>query len=237
MVDVSLRERLQEKANPEKAKVLQRFFKTGPGQYGEGDVFLGVMVPETRKVAKEFIDLEFSEIEESLRSKIHEERQAALLILVERFRIGNGKERKKIYDFYLKNAKKVNNWDLVDLSADKIVGGYLLDKDRGVLYGLAKSDNLWERRISIISCFAFIRKGEFNDCLGISDILLNDGHDLIQKAVGWMLREVGNRDRKSEEKFLQGSGKRYKRMPRTMLRYAIEKFPEDLRKRYLRGEI
>ena len=223
---------LKEKANPEKAKVLQRFFKTGKGQYGEKDIFLGLMVPETRMIAKEFSDINLKAVELHLDSKYHEERLAALLILVEKFKKADNK--KEIYDFYCNNVKKVNNWDLVDLSADKIVGAYLIDKDKKILYKMANSDNLWERRVAIISTFAFVKSGKFEECFKVSELLLNDEHDLIHKAVGWMLREVGKRDQEAEEKFLK---KHYKKMPRTMLRYAIEKFPEDLRARYLRGKI
>lgn len=234
---MDLTERLKEEADSERAEINQRFFKTGKGQYGEGDVFLGLRVGKVRAIAKEFYELSLSEIKKHLLSKYHEERLVALLILVERFKKGSEKERKEIYDFYLTNASKVNNWDLVDSSADDIVGEFLIGKkDRKVLYGLARSDNLWERRISMISCFAFIRKKDFDDAFEIAKILLNDEHDLIQKAVGWMIREIGNRNLEAEEKFLLESG-RYKKMPRTMLRYAIEKFPEVKRKKYLKGEM
>ncbi len=231
-----IKQELKKRANPKKAKLLSGFFKTGKGEYGEGDIFLGVIVPETREVAKMFLDLELSEIEKSLFSKIHEERLASLLILVEKYKNGDLPTKKEIFNFYLKNTKYINNWDLVDLTSHKIVGEWLVDKSREILYRLAQSENLWERRISIISCFAFIRNNDFKDAFEISKILLKDKHDLIHKAVGWILREIGKRNLKAEEKFLQ-EGRRYKNMPRTMLRYAIEKFDEEKRKKYLNGEI
>ncbi|MEK6948765.1 MAG: DNA alkylation repair protein [Nanoarchaeota archaeon] len=225
-----LRKELDGLKNPEKAKILARFFKTGKGEYGEGDVFLGLMVPESRKVAIKYKELQFGDIKDLLNSKIHEERLISLLILVHNYKNGNNAQKEKIFDFYLKNAKKVNNWDLVDLTADKIIGAHLIGKDTSILFKLAKSDNLWERRIAIISTFYFIRNNMFDDTFKISEILMNEKHDLIQKAVGWMLREVGKKNQEEEEKFLL---KHYKKMPRTMLRYAIEKFDEDKRKIYL----
>ncbi|MBI5133242.1 MAG: DNA alkylation repair protein [Thaumarchaeota archaeon] len=227
-----LKEELLASANPEKAKILQRFFKTGKGEYGEGDIFFGLTVPESRKIARKYSALNFAETRLLLKSKIHEERLIALLILVHNF--NNGSAEKKIYDFYLRHAQHINNWDLVDLSADKIVGAYLSDEPKDILYTLSRSENLWERRIAIISTFHFIKNNEFGEALKISKILLQDKHDLIQKAVGWMLREVGKRSFSTEEAFLK---EHYKRMPRTMLRYAIEKFPEKLRKKYLEGKI
>jgi len=217
-----------------KAELLQRFFKTGPGEYGEGDIFLGVMVPEQRKTAKKYTDLKLIDLQRLLRSKIHEERLTALFILIHQFEKAKGIARKRIYDFYFKNRKGVNNWDLVDLSAPRIMGKYLLDKPKGVLYKLARSSNLWDRRIAVLSTFAFIDKNKFEDSLEIAGILLEDKEDLIHKAVGWMLREVGKKDLKVEENFLK---KHYKNMPRTMLRYAIERFPEKKRKMYLNGKI
>jgi 3-methyladenine DNA glycosylase AlkD len=227
---MQIEEDLKELENPKKAKVLSRFFKTGKGEYGDGDIFLGVMVPETRKVARKHKNLKLVEIQKLLNSKIHEHRLAALLILVEKYSKGDEKERKRIFEFYLQNARKVNNWDLVDLSAPKIVGLHLLDKKRAVLRKLAKSKNLWKKRIAIISTFAFIREGDCAETLKISEMLLDDEHDLIHKAVGWMLREVGKKDQKEEEKFLM---KHYKKMPRTMLRYAIEKFDKKKREFYM----
>ncbi len=231
---------LKKKADPDKVAIYQGFFKTGKGEYGEGDVFLGVTVPESRKVAKMFLHLSSNEIEKSLFSKYHEERLVVLLILVEKFKYGNEKTKKEIYDFYIKNTKLINNWDLVDTSAPYLLGEWLVDNPRDILYKLAKSDNLWEKRISIISCFAFLRRNDFKDALKISKILIDDKHDLIHKAVGWMLREIGKKDLEVEEKFLKekiNGTARYKKMPRTMLRYAIEKFDKEKRKKYLDGEI
>ncbi len=252
-----LDERIRQKADLKKAKDLQRFFKTGKGEYGEGDIFLGIIVPEQRKIAKEFKDISFNDIQELLNSEIHEKRLIGLLILIEKFKKSNDNIKKEIFDFYLDCAKKnrINNWDLVDLSAHQIVGGYLIDKDREILYKLANSSNLWERRIAIIGTFEFIRQNQFDDSLRLAEILLNDSHDLIHKAVGWMLREIGKRDiivldeflkkyyRESTRFSVQSNVKDksnirlYLKMPRTMLRYAIEKFPEEKREKYLNGEI
>ena len=228
----NLKKELSDLADFEKANLLQGFFKTGEGQYGEGDIFLGIIVPNTRKVAKKYVGLELSEIKKILYSKIHEERLCALLILVEKFTKADESNKKLLYEFYIKNAKQVNNWDLVDLSAPKIVGAYLLSKDKKILYRLASSKNLWEKRISIISTMTFIRNNQYKDTLKLAGILMKDKHDLIHKAVGWMLREVGKKSLKDEEVFLK---KHYKKMPRTMLRYAIEIFPEEKRMKYLKG--
>ena len=229
-----LKKELRKYSDKDKAKILQRFFKTGKGQYGEGDVFLGVIVPNIRKVAKMFYSkLDLNDIKNLLDSKIHEERLAGILILVEKYNCADNK--KGIYDFYLANDKGVNNWDLVDLSAPNIVGNYLLNrKDRGILYKFARSENLWERRIAIIATFAFIRDERFGDTLKISKMLLGDSHDLIHKAVGWMLREVGKRDVNVLKKFLREN---YSNLPRTTLRYAIERFEEKERKKWLVGRI
>jgi 3-methyladenine DNA glycosylase AlkD len=221
----SLKKELRSKANPKKARILQRFFKTGPGEYGHGDVFLGITMPETRKLAEKYSSLKLEEAIRLLHSKIHEERLAALLILIKKFQ--TGQDRRKIYDLYLKNTRYINNWDLVDLSAPRIVSLHLLNSDKKVLYKLAKSKSLWERRISIMGTAWFIKESNFEDTIKIAEILLNDKHDLIHKAVGWMLREVGKKSLETEEKFLK---KHVKKMPRTMLRYAIEKFPEVKRK-------
>jgi len=229
-----LKKSLNKLANPVQAKILQGFFKTGVGEYGEGDIFLGISMPAQRKNAKNYAGLNLSKIKELLESDIHEHRMAAIIILVEKYQKANDEEKANIANFYLKNAKRINNWDLVDVSAPKILGDFLLDKDKKVLYDFAKSKNLWEKRIAIISTFGFIRKEKFYDALSISEILLNDSHDLIHKAVGWMLREIGNRDIDVEEEFLK---KYYKTMPRTMLRYAIEKFDEEKRLGYLKGTI
>ncbi len=224
--------------NKEKAKVSAGFFKTGKGEYGEGDIFLGITVPESRKIAKRYSTIPLSEILLLLQNKIHECRLVALLILVEKFKTSNLLQQKEIVNFYLENTKHINNWDLVDLSADKIIGAYLFDrenskenKEKTFLLDLAKSNHLWERRISIISTFYFIKKNKFNETLRIAEILLHDKHDLIHKAVGWMLREIGKRNKTIEEEFLK---KHYKTMPRTMLRYALERFPEEERKEYLK---
>lgn len=227
---VELRSALKANADEEKAKNLRWFFKTGPGEYGEGDIFIGIKVPLLRSIAKKHLDLTIAELQELLASKIHEERLAALMILVLRFPKSTDNEKKIIYNFYLKNTANINNWDLVDLSAPHIVGGYLIDKDKNILEKLASSKNLWEKRTAILATFQFIKTGQFDTSLKIAGILLKDGHDLIHKAVGWMLREIGKRNLKVEEDFLK---LHYKKMPRTMLRYAIEKFPERKRKGYL----
>ncbi len=212
-----------------------RFFKTGKGQYGEGDQFIGITVPDTRIVAEKFIHLSFPDIQSLLDSPIHEERLTALLILVGQYKKGDEQARKNIFDFYLKNTSRVNNWDLVDLSADKIVGAHLeKEKNRKLLDTLSRSSNLWKKRIAIVSTFHFIRKNEFADTFRITDTLMKDSHDLLHKACGWMLREVGKRDEEELKAFLK---KHYKIMPRTMLRYAIERFPPALRKKYLDGAI
>lgn len=229
----NLKKEIQSLENKEKAKIMQGFFKTGRGQYGEGDVFLGLTVPESRALAKKYSALSYEEIRLLLESKIHEERLIALLMLVNNYQ-KNKEKQEEIYNFYLSNSKRINNWDLVDLTADKIMGNYLFDKPKDILYRLAKSENIWERRISIISTFHFIKNNSFDDTLSIAKILLGDKHDLIHKAVGWMLREVGKRDMEKEEQFLK---EHYKKIPRTALRYAIEKFPENKRQYYLRGKV
>jgi 3-methyladenine DNA glycosylase AlkD len=222
---------LKKLANPVKAGILQRFFKTGPGDYGEGDVFLGIVVPAQRKLVKTYNHLNLSDLEKLIASPYHEARLTALFILVEKFRQAGEIEKEKIYNFYFKNKKYINNWDLVDLSADKIVGAYLNGKDKVALFKLADSKNIWDRRIAVLASFHFIKKGEPEITLLLAEKLLNDPHDLIQKAVGWMLREIGKRcDEKLLESFLN---KYYRQMPRTMLRYSIERLPEDKRKKYL----
>ena len=225
---------MQELSNPKIAEHSLRFFKTGPGEYGEGDLFLGIRVPVTKKVARKFKELPVDEVLKLLKSKYHEERLLALIMLVNRFKKETDKEQKKIYEAYLSHTEYINNWDLVDGSAHQIVGGYLFERDRKPLYQLAKSKSLWERRISMIATYTFIKKDDFEDTLKLSAILLMDEEDLMHKAVGWMLREVGKKDLEVEEKFLR---KHYKKMPRTMLRYAIEKFEERRRKGYLHGKI
>jgi len=226
-----LKKELRNFADPEKAQVLKGFFKTGKGHYGEGDIFIGVTVPHTRSVAKEYRKLSLAEVKKILYSKIHEERLCAVLLLVDKFQKAEADEKKEIFHFYIKHIRQVNNWDLVDLSAPKIVGTYLLDKSKSILYRLARSKNLWEKRIAIVSTYTFIKSGEYQDTLKIAKILMNDMHDLIHKAVGWMLRELGKRSADTEKAFL----KKFKtKMPRTMLRYAIEKFPEKERLNYLK---
>lgn len=217
--------------NPLKAKILTRFFKTGKGEYGEGDKFLGIIVPDSRKIAKKYSDISFALVGDLIKSEFHEERLVAVLILVEKYKKSNEKERKEVCKFYLAHTKNINNWDLVDLSAPKILGDFLINKDRKLLIKLAKSKNLWERRIAIVSTFAFIYKKESEWTFEIMKILMKDEHDLIHKACGWMLREVGKRTSEVElEKFLLEN---IKKMPRTMLRYAIERLPEIKRKYYL----
>jgi 3-methyladenine DNA glycosylase AlkD len=210
---------------------LRRFFKTGPGQYGEGDVFVGVKVPAIRAVCGECRGAGLGAIRPLLRSRVHEERLLALLLMVDAFTRAGEPGRRAIYDLYLSHTAFINNWDLVDSSAAQIVGGWLSGRSRAPLRKLARSSSLWERRIAILATFHYIRRGEFEETFRIADILLRDPHDLIHKAVGWMLREVGNRDGAAERRFLDD---RYRKMPRTMLRYAIEKFPEKERQRYLK---
>lgn len=229
-----LRKKIKLLASPEVSKTMQWFFKTGRGEYGEGDQFIGLKVPTQRKLAREFRDLNLKEIKILLHSPVHEERLISLFILVERYEKGDDKLKQKIFSFYVSNRKGVNNWDLVDLSAPKIVGKHLLNRDKVLLFNFALSKNLWERRIAVLSTYEFIQYNEYTTTLRIAEILLQDKQDLIHKAVGWMLREIGKRDINAEESFLKIH---YKLMPRTMLRYAIEKFPELKRKKYLQGKI
>jgi 3-methyladenine DNA glycosylase AlkD len=220
--------------NPKIAEHSQRFFKTGEGEYGAGDKFLGVRVPVLRQAVKKFNGTPLNIVVKLLKSKYHEIRLFALFLLVFHFSKADADEQRKIYRLYLKNTRYINNWDLVDSSAHQIVGGYLIDKDKAVLYDLAKSNSLWERRIAIISTYHFIKKNKFQDTLRLSKQLRDDPEDLIHKAVGWMLREVGNRDKPKEVAFLKTH---YKKMPRTMLRYAIEKFSKVERQKYLQGNV
>lgn len=228
----TIRRRLRQLGNREDAKVLQWFFKTGPGEYGEGDVFLGIRVPVLRKQEAKYSTACEPVLSGLLHSPIHEERLLALMIMVRQFEQGDAAGRKRLYQFYLANTDRINNWDLVDASAPQIIGGYLLDKPRKPLYRLVRSSSLWERRIAMLATLAFIRNGEFTDTLAIADALLSDREDLMHKAAGWMLREVGKRDRTVLETFLES---RCRVMPRTMLRYAIERFPESRRQEYLRA--
>ena len=230
----TIQSKLKGLANKKNAEVAQRFFKTGPGEYGEGDIFLGIRVPVLRRLAKEYQTITVREAEHLLKSPIHEERLLALFILIRIYSKAEEVIKKAIYELYLKNSKFINNWDLVDSSAEYIVGDFLLDKEKNPLYQLARSKNLWERRISIMSTFCFIKRRQYSETLKVAKKLLNDKEDLIHKAVGWMLREVGKRNLPLEEEFLK---EHYKEMPRTMLRYAIEKFPETKRHGYLKGKI
>jgi 3-methyladenine DNA glycosylase AlkD len=231
----AVRARLRALANPRIARHSQQFFKTGPGDYGHGDRFLGIRVPALRAVAREFRDAPISASLALLRSKWHEERLVALFMLADHFAHGTPADRQRIYAQYLKHVPRyVNNWDLVDSSAHLIVGAHLEDRDRGVLYELARSPHLWSRRVAIIATFWFIKRGSFSHALRIAELLLDDDEDLIHKSAGWMLREVANRDAAEAERFLK---RHHARMPRTMLRYAIEKFPETKRRAYLTGAI
>jgi len=219
-------------ADPKIAQHSQRFFKTGKGEYGEGDQFLGIRVPPLRALAKEHQDIALLEVAKLLNSPFHESRLCAALLLVYKFSVADSVGREAIYDFYLANTGAINNWDLVDCSAHHIVGGHLFDKERDLLCTMASSSVLWERRIAMMATFYFIRHNQFSDALSLAEQLLEDKEDLIHKVVGWMLREIGKRDEGTEKRFLKTH---YDKMPRTMLRYAIEKFPAAERKRYLAG--
>lgn len=229
-----LQRRLRMLSNPEKARVLRRFFKTGPGEYGEGDRFLGVMVPDIRMTVREFQDAPLAEVRKLLRSPFHEERLLALLILVRQYERSDEHRRAAIYALYLRSTRAINNWDLVDLTAPNIVGGHLKRRSRKPLYTLARSNDLWKRRIAILATFTFLRDGQYEDTLAIAKSLLRDEEDLIHKAAGWMLREVGKRDQRVLETFLRAH---CRSMPRTMLRYAIERLPETKRRQYLKGSV
>ena len=229
-----LRTALKNSASKKQAEIAQWFFKTGPGEYGEGDVFIGIKVPVLRSIAKQHLEFSLDDLQILLQSKIHEERLVSLMIMVQRFSKCSPEDKKILFDLYLDNTSNINNWDLVDLSAPQIVGGYLIDKDKKILTKLASSKLLWERRIAMMATFQFIKSNRFETSLHIAEKLLNDKHDLIHKAAGWMLREIGKRNLETEEHFLK---KHYKTMPRTMLRYAIEKFPEKKRKAYLQNKI
>jgi 3-methyladenine DNA glycosylase AlkD len=230
----AIKRRLRAHAKTDGVVILQSFFKTAPGQYGEGDRFIGVKVPGVRAVCRECRGAPLAEVLKLLRSRIHEERALALLMLVDAFTAADEGIRRQIYNLYLANTAFINNWDLVDCSAAQIVGGWLRDRSTAPLTRLARSKSLWERRIAMLATFDGIRRGEFDDTFRIAHLLLHDDHDLIHKAVGWLLREVGKRDGAAERAFLAS---RYMTMPRTMLRYAIEKFPEGERRKYLEGRI
>lgn len=228
-----LKKELRKLKNPVKAKDLSRFFKTNKGEYGEGDKFLGIPVPELRKLAKKYKDIDLSELSELCLSEWHEERMTAFIILDYKYaKAKTDQEKKTIFDFYLKYKDGANNWDIVDVTCRAVLGDYIFHhpENKDLLYKMARSKNLWHKRLAIISTFFFIKQGQFEDSLKLSELLLHDKHDLIHKAVGWTLREVGNKDKAAEEEFLKVH---YKTMPRTALRYAIEKFPEEQRKKYL----
>lgn len=229
-----LKNEIQSLSNQNKSKIFQKFFKTGIGQYAEGDIFIGITVPVLRNVANKYKNIDFQDLEILLNSKIHEERLISLLMLITKFN-SNPENEKKCFGFYLSNLKNINNWDLVDLSAPKIIGTFLVNKprnERELLYQLASSESMWERRISIVSTLSFIKNNNFKDTIGISKILLGDKEDLIHKAVGWMLREVGKRDYNLELEFIKEN---YNQIPRTTLRYAIEKFQVNTRQKVLKG--
>jgi 3-methyladenine DNA glycosylase AlkD len=222
----TLKSNLHTLADPKKKQILQRFFKTAPGEYAEGDIFLGITVPNQRLIAKKYFrEISLIDTEKLVKSKIHEERLTALFILNAKYQKAQEPEKSEIIKLYLENKAHINNWDLVDSSAPYILGDYLLDKDKATLYKLAKSTNLWDRRIAIMATFAFIKQHDFSNTLKIAEILIHDPHDLIHKAVGWMLREIGNRDKAVELNFLKSYADQ---MPRVMYRYAVEKFtPEE----------
>ena len=221
---------LRQLADPDIATHSLRFFRTGPGEYGEGDRFFGIRVPVLRALIPQLNDLPTAQIFATLRSPWHEQRLLALLLLVHRFRKAGPEHRSALFEGYMQHSQWINNWDLVDCSASYIIGAYLADRPRHLLIELAQASSLWQRRMAIIATHHFIRGDDFTDCLVVAELLLGDGHDLIHKAVGWMLREVGKRDQETEEDFLR---RHASHMPRIMLRYAIEKFPAPLRKHYL----
>jgi 3-methyladenine DNA glycosylase AlkD len=227
---IQLIKEFQNLENPEQAKINRKFFKTGKGEYSEEDIFIGLKAQQIENFAKKYSEIPLNEVQKLLDSKIHEHKMCAIRILIIRYK----KDKKNIFEFYLKNLKKINNWDLVDISAPKIIGDYLLNKDKSIIYKLVQSKNLWLRRIAIVSTYSFIKKNKFQDTLKISNTLLQDKQDLIHKSIGWMLREIGKRDKIVLENFLK---KNYLKMPRITLRYAIEKFDEEKRKEYLKGKI
>lgn len=229
-----IREAVRALADPVQAKHALRFFKTGPGEYGEGDRFLGLRMPQIRALVKEYGVLPLSTIKPLLKSPWHEERMLALLLMVYRYQRVEEDEQEALYQLYLNSTDHINGWDLIDVTCRHIVGAWLYTRSRKPLYELARSDSLWERRIAMLATFYFIANNDFDDALKLAKILLRDEHDLMHKAVGWMLREIGKRDRKREEAFLL---KHYQKMPRTMLRYAIEHFPERRRMAYLKGTV
>lgn len=225
-----LEQELQTKKDDQRAKISASFFKTGKGQYGEGDIFIGITVPALRTIAKQYNALSLKELEYFLQNPIHEYRFIALIILTNRFAKATEKEKKEIFDFYIQQRKYINNWDLIDTTTPHIVGAYLFDKEKTILYEFAQSPFLWERRIAILATFYFLKRKHYKETVAIAEILLKDKEDLIHKATGWMLRELGKMDQKTEEMFLK---KHSQKMPRTMLRYALERFPEEKRKLYM----
>jgi 3-methyladenine DNA glycosylase AlkD len=229
-VNAQLHRDIRKVSTRARAKISKSFFKTGRGEYGEGDRFLGTTVPDLRKLSVKYQDLPASDLVPLLKSRWHEERLLALIILVRQYERADPAAQNTIYKLYLAHTRYINNWDLVDSSADAIVGAHLYERDRALLHKLAQSRSVWERRIAMLASFHYIKKGEYEDALTIAELLLRDEHDLIHKAVGWMLREIGKRDQAVEERFLKTHAAR---MPRTMLRYAVERFPEPLRRRYL----
>lgn len=238
-MSISINKIINSHADPTRAKASQKYFKTGKGEYAEGDIFIGLTVPQCRKIAKDFSNITLPKLQKLLHSKMHEERLIALLILVYKYE-HDSENKESVFNFYIKSSKQINNWDLVDLSAPKIFGRHILNNKKKnfslekLLFEYANSENLWEKRIAIVSTLYFITNKRFNETLKICEILMSDKHDLIHKACGWMLREIGKRDIKTLENFLK---KHYKVMPRTMLRYAIERFPENKRQAYLKGKI
>ncbi len=229
-----IQKQLEQLANPNRAAISIRFFKTGKGQYGEGDRFRGIRVPELRRLARTHAGLPLLQAEALLKSGFHEDRLLALLILVRTYSKGNEDVRQEVFDLYLRNTAFINNWDLVDCSAEHIVGPHLSNQSKTLLLKMAHSNDLWERRIAVLSTFHYIKSGQFEHTLQMAKLLLNDEADLIHKAVGWMLREIGKRHLPAEETFLK---RHYSKMPRTMLRYAIEQFPQAKRLAYLNGTI
>ena len=227
---------LEQKAIPAKGAQLQQYFKTGPGGYGEGDIFLGVTVPEQRKIAKAISqDASLPQLSELIQHRYHEMRLTGLLAFVYRFeKTKQEAERQLLVDFYLEHLDYINNWDLVDTSCSQVLGAYYWKKEKSLFFSLAESPHLWRQRVAMISAFYWIRKGEFTDALALAEKLKNHPHDLMHKAVGWMLREVGNRNFEVANEFLS---KHYRTLPRTMLRYAIERFPEELRQDFLKGRV
>lgn len=234
MTAKDIQKELENVFSPEKRDFLPYFFKTGKGQYGEGDKFIGVVVPDIRKIARANKTLSFDEVTKLLNNEYHECRMCALFILIEQYKKAKEEDRKLLVDFYLAHSHRINNWDLVDLSAKDILGEYLLDKkDRSILYKLVKSDLLWDQRIAVLATFAFIKKNDFNDILRLSEELLSHKHDLMHKATGWMLREAGKRDKDVLIGFLD---KHYRKMPRTMLRYSIEKLTAEEKTYYMKKD-